>query len=307
MTRRQLQLLLGGILFALLNLTFTSCSSNDQDIRGVGMRLIGAAEQKDASLSGGKSESLVESPGSTAVIPESISPTTKESKGTTTTTSTIVELPTLPGPTVTTTTLVSDTPDKPFYVATAINEVLEVFKKQGDSDPTWLLSNPGPFEGNRVVLIKNFDDDWIEISMPIKNHGTLGWVKMKSVSVDEYKAKVIVDVYNETIEGWRNGELLFRERFMGGSEENPIPLGDFYINEIRNPSDENDLPKLAGTTAFSTTLESTSDGAPAIAILSREISEESGEVKTDGCIKVSEAALEHILALPLGTPVQIVG
>ena len=199
-----------------------------------------------------------------------------------------------------------DTPDKPFYIATAINDVVEVYKKQSDSEATWLLSQPWPIQWGACLINKDFDSDWLEVSVPIKEHGTFGWVKAESVSVEEHKAKVLIDLYNETIEAWLDGGLLFRERFIGGSEEHPIPLRDFYINEMRYELDQEEFQKLVGTTAFSTTLETTALGSPAVSIVSHQVTEGSGELQTKGCIRVTEEALENIFSLPLGTPVQII-
>ena len=98
-----------------------------------------------------------------------------------------------------------------------------------------------------------------------------------------------------------------KESFDSGSEEHPTPLGDFYINEINVESNEISGRKLVGITAFSTTIDPTSEGDPAIAFLARESNEGSEEPSTRGCIRVSKKVLDLITGLPLGTPVQIVG
>ena len=285
---------------------FVACSDSSEEIRSVGMRLLGQADESDTSLSGGKSNTNEESISFAQITTQIANMSDHEPKVITTIPLTTKTPTTLSAPTVTTTMPIIDTPDNPFYIATAINDVVEVYNKQSDSEATWLLSNPGPFNGERVLLIRNFDSDWLEVSVPIKNHGTFGWVRAESVSVEEHKAKVLIDLYNETIEAWLDGDLLFRERFIGGSEEHSIPPGDFYINEMRYESDQEEFQKLVGTTAFSTTLETTAVGSPAVSIISHQVTQGSVEVQTKGCIRVTEEALENIFSLPLGTPVQIV-
>lgn len=303
MNRRKLPALLLTIFFMI---GFLACSDRDEEIPGVGMRLLGQADESDTSLSGGASKTNEESTSFAPITTQITAMSGHEPKVITTIPSTTKTPTTLSAPTVTTTMPIIDTPDKPFYIATAINDVVEIYEKQSDSGATWLLSNPGPFSGERVLLIRNFDSDWLEVSVPIKKHGTFGWVKAESVSIEEHKAKVLIDLYNETIEAWLDGGLLFRERFIGGSEEHPIPPGDFYINEMRYESDQEEFQKLVGTTAFSTTLETTALGSPAVSIISHQVTEGSGELQTKGCIRVTEEALENIFSLPLGTPVQIV-
>jgi len=293
--------------FIVISLTATiisSCADTEEvlseDRSKVGMRLIGEASEAETSLSGDSMQ--------TQATVEKLTSTTLSIPVTTTTTA--VEgtpPPKITRPSTTTTTLIVETPDKPFYAARATSEMLEVFKKQTDSEPKWLLSNPGPFEGDRVLLIRKIEEDWVEVLMPIRPHGTLAWVARDSVSITEHKAKVIVDKYSGVLEGWQDGELLFRESFISGSDKHPTPLGDFYINEINLGKDGMSEDTLVGITAFSKSIEPTSEGDPAIAFLVKEPNEGSDELTTRGCIRVSTEVLKLLTRLPLGTPVQIVG
>ena len=291
--------------FFLLPLIFfvsSACASTDEELEVVGMRLLGEASEIETSLSGSPIEN--ESP-----TKELTSTTRSNDSLPAISTTSVVEvlLPKATKPSTTTTTLFIETPDKPFYVATAVSAIVEAYRKRTDSEARWILSNPGPFQGDRVLLVRAIEEEWIQVSMPIRPHGTNAWVKRDSVSIAEHKAKVIVDRYTGVLEGWKDGELLFKEPFTGGSEENPTPLGDFYINEIDVDNKDASSGKLVGITAFSTTIDPTSEGDPAIAFLARESNEGSGELTTRGCIRVSAKVLNLLTALPLGTPVQIVG
>ena len=293
--------------FIVISLTATvlgSCADTEEalseDNSKVGMRLIGEASEAETSLSGDavQTQATVENSTSTTLsIPVTTTTTAVES----------IAPPKMTRPSTTTTTLIVETPDKPFYAARATSEMLEVFKKQTDSEPKWLLSNPGPFEGERVLLIRKIEEDWVQVLMPIRPHGTLAWVPRDSVSITEHKAKVIVDKYSGVLEGWQDGELLFREPFISGSDKHPTPLGDFYINEINLGEDGMSEDTLVGITAFSKSIEPTGEGDPAIAFLVKESNEGSDELTTRGCIRVSTEVLKLLTRLPLGTPVQIVG
>ena len=216
--------------FIVISLTATvlgSCADTEEalseDNSKVGMRLIGEASEAETSLSGDSVQTQ-------ATVENSTSTTLSIPVTTTTTAVESIAPPKMTRPSTTTTTLIVETPDKPFYAARATSEMLEVFKKQTDSEPKWLLSNPGPFKGERVLLIRKIEEDWVQVLMPIRPHGTLAWVERDSVSITEHKAKVIVDKYSGVLEGWQDGELLFRESFISGSDKHPTPLGDFYIN-----------------------------------------------------------------------------
>ena len=293
--------------FIVISLTatiLTSCADTEEALSEehskVGMRLIGEASEAETSLSGDSVQ--------TQATAENLTSTTLSIPITTTTTTVeSIPPPKTTRPSTTTTTLIVETPDKPFYAARATSEMLEVFKKQTDSEPKWLLSNPGPFEGERVLLIRKIEEDWVQVLMPISPHGTLAWVPRDSVSITEHKAKVIVDKYLGVLEGWHDGELLFRDSFISGSDKHPTPLGDFYINEINLGEDGMSEDTLVGITAFSKSIEPTGEGDPAIAFLLKESNEGSDESTTRGCIRVSTEVLELLTRLPLGTPVQIVG
>ena len=293
--------------FIVISLTATvlgSCADTEEalseDNSKVGMRLIGEALEAETSLSGDSVQTQ-------ATVENSTSTTLSIPVTTTTTAIESIAPPKITRPSTTTTTLIVETPDKPFYAARATSEMLEVFKKQTDSEPKWLLSNPGPFEGERVLLIRKIEEDWVQVLMPIRPHGTLAWVPRDSVSITEHKAKVIVDKYLGVLEGWHDGELLFRDSFISGSDKHPTPLGDFYINEINLGEDGMSEDTLVGITAFSKSIEPTAEGDPAIAFLLKESNEGSDELTTRGCIRVSTEVLKLLTRLPLGTPVQIVG
>ena len=293
--------------FIVISLTatiLTSCADTEEalseDHSKVGMRLIGEASEAETSLSGDSVQ--------TQATAENLTSTTLSIPVTTTTTAIeSIAPPKTTRPSTTTTTLIVETPDKPFYAARATSEMLEVFKKQTDSEPKWLLSNPGPFEGDRVLLIRKIEEDWVQVLMPISPHGTLAWVPRDSVSITEHKAKVIVDKYSGVLEGWQDGELLFREPVISGSVNHRPPLGDVYINEINLGEDGMSEDTLVGITAFSKSIEPTAEGDPAIAFLVKESNEGSDELTTRGCIRVSTEVLKLLTRLPLGTPVQIVG
>ena len=293
--------------FIVISLTATvlgSCADTEEalseDNSKVGMRLIGEASEAETSLSRDSVQTQ-------ATVENSTSTTLSITFTTTTTAIESIAPPKTTRPSTTTTTLIVETPDKPFYAARATSEMLEVFKKQTDSEPKWLLSNPGPFEGDRVLLIRKIEEDWVQVLMPIRPHGTLAWVPRDSVSITEHKAKVIVDKYLGVLEGWHDGELLFRDSFISGSDKHPTPLGDFYINEINLGEDGMSEDTLVGITAFSKSIEPTGEGDPAIAFLVKESNEGSDELTTRGCIRVSTEVLKLLTLLPLGTSVQIVG
>jgi hypothetical protein len=200
-------------------------------------------------------------------------------------------------------------PDTPFTVAMAEVALLEVFKTPGSDQATWVLPNPGPGEGRRALLVLGVENDWLRVSVPVRPNGTVGWVHEDHVSTTTYQARIIVDLYQRSVEAWESGVLVSEGTLVSGSDKTPTPAGSFFVTEVQeyfNP-DSGDTTWLIGTSAYSESLDPTTDGDPAVAILGIDDPRDLGEAISQGCIRVPFRVLERLSQLPLGTPVQILG
>ena len=92
-------------------------------------------------------------------------PTTTGSAARASTTTTVPVVDTTPATSgaVPTNTAVPSTSTPPpahhFTIARAVGEWLDTYRSPVDAEVWWSLSNPGPYEGDRVVLVLDSQDD----------------------------------------------------------------------------------------------------------------------------------------------------
>ena len=200
-------------------------------------------------------------------------------------------------------------PDHSFTVARATGEWLDTYRSPVDTEVWWSLSNPGPYDGDRVVLVLDEQDDWLLVDLPVRPNGTMGWVRGGDVSTATYRARIIVDLYRGRLEAWENGALVAQGAIASGAEETPTPPGGFFVTEIQEHTDPatGDTTWLIGTSAYSEAIDPTAEGDPAVAILAVGDAAHLSQAISLGCVRIHPDVLERLALLPLGTPVQILG
>ena len=243
---------------------------------------------------------------------------------TTTTTTTTTLLPatttatptTTPTDTTTTTALPSTTdpptttvptPDSPFTVATAVGEWLDAYRAPGSEDVWWSFSNPGPYEGDRVLLVLGEQDGWLHVDLPVRPNGTTGWVRQEDVSLTTHTARILVDLSDRRLWAWQDGILIVEGWIALGRQETPTPVGEYYVNEIQAQADSDTLygSWIIGTSGFSEVLGEVYGGDPALAIHGTNDPSVLGGAVSLGCIRVHNDVVSRLALLPLGTPVEV--
>ena len=256
---------------------------------------------------------FVDAPGTTTTL---LPTTTTATPAATTSTSTTPTTTTAPTDTTTTTAppsatdlpaTTNPTPDSPFTVATAVGEWLDAYRAPGSQDVWWSFSNPGPYEGDRVLLVLGEQDGWLHVDLPVRPNGTTGWVRQEDVSLTTHTARILVDLSDRRLWAWQNGALVTEGWIALGKEETPTPVGEYYVNEIQAQADPDTLygSWIIGTSGFSEVLGEVYGGDPALAIHgTNDPSVLGGEVSL-GCIRVHNDVVSRLALLPLGTPVEV--
>ena len=204
-------------------------------------------------------------------------------------------------------TTTAPAPDVPFTVATAVGEWMDAYRAPGSEDVWWSFSNPGPYEGDRVLLVLDEQDDWLHVDLPVRPNGTTGWVRREDVSLATHTARIVVDLSDRRLWAWQNGALVAEGWIALGKQETPTPAGEYYVNEIQAQADPETLygSWIIGTSGFSEVLGEVFGGDPALAIHgTNDLSVLGGEVSL-GCIRVHNDVVSRLALLPLGTPVEV--
>ena len=198
-------------------------------------------------------------------------------------------------------------PDHSFTVARATGEWLDTYRSPVGTEVWWSLSNPGPYDGDRVVLVLDEQDDWLLVDLPVRPNGTMGWVRRSDVTLTTHSAMILVDLSEMRLWAWEDGALVAEGAIALGTDETPTPPGDYFVNEIQEQDDPDTLfgSWIIGTSGFSEVLGLVDGGDPAVAIHGTNDPSVLGTEVSLGCVRVHDDVVGRLARLPLGTPVEV--
>ena len=200
------------------------------------------------------------------------------------------------------------TPDRPFTVARPIGSNLFTHRAPDDPVVWWRLPHPGPYAGDRVVLVLDDQGEWLHVDLPVRPNGTTGWIRRADVTLSMHRALIRVDLSERRLWAWEDGALVAEGAVALGTGETPTPTGSFYVNEVQAQAYPDTIfgSWIVGTSGFSDVLEEVDGGDPAMAIHGTNDPTVLGLEVSLGCVRVHDDVVTRLAKLPLGTPVEIV-
>jgi lipoprotein-anchoring transpeptidase ErfK/SrfK len=202
-------------------------------------------------------------------------------------------------------------------VAEAIGPKLNVFDSQTAAAPSKVLDNPQPSGAPLVLLVKQFDNDWINVYLPVRPNGSTGWVHRADVKLTQHDWRILVQTGAHMItvychESCPNGavpnDVYMQEPIAVGKQDTPTPGGVYYIKELLKPPDPNTVygPYAYGLSGFSNVLQTFNGGEGVIGIHGNNDASVLGHDVSHGCIRMSNPGITRLVSvLPLGVPVTI--
>jgi lipoprotein-anchoring transpeptidase ErfK/SrfK len=148
---------------------------------------------------------------------------------------------------------------------------------------------------------------WLNVQLPIRPNGTMGWVRTRDVSLFRISTRIVVDVSARRLVLLRRGHAVLRTPAAVGAPGTPTPLGRYYANQRLIPSNPGGPfgPAAIGVSAFSDVLTGWAQGGP-IGIHGTNEPWSIGRAVSNGCIRVPNAVMRRLFAaVPTGTPVII--
>lgn len=221
------------------------------------------------------------------------------------------------GPSTTTTTTTSTTlrTVHHFTAGEALVPDLAAFASANPApDAAPLATAPNPtHEGFPLVVSVigvSADGSWMQVRVPQRPNGTVGWVRASDLRLWVVPNRIEVDLsdYRLTVFDGDSTTALFTTDVAVGVDRTPTPTGDFFI-DIVNPLGGH---KVYGwgqlsVSAFSDVLESFGGGIGQIAIHGWNNDSVMGTAASNGCVRMRNDDIALVAELaPLGTPVHIV-
>lgn len=161
-----------------------------------------------------------------------------------------------------------------------------------------------------VFLVKDEQDDRLEVYLPVRPNGSTGWVDAADVRVDVVTQRIEVELTAKRIRVYDGDELLVDEPVGVGRTDRPTPGGVYYIKELLQPPNP-DGPYgtyAYGLSGFSNVLERFNGGDAVIGIHGTNDPSSIGQDVSSGCIRLNNEVIDRLveeIGLPLGTPVEI--
>jgi hypothetical protein len=208
-----------------------------------------------------------------------------------------------------TSTSTTQVPEPKGHLIASARVPVEVFASPSTSQAGRLLQ-PG-LSGELVFLVRRLIvDSWLEVDLPIRPNGSVGFVRRADVELA--RTRFSVDVYrgDHRLVVRYDDAIVFEAPIAVGKTDTPTPGGRFYITQlIRTPRPTGDYgPFVFALSGFSPTLESFAGGDGVIGIHGTDEPWLVGTDVSHGCIRLRNEDLVRLVeevGLPLGTPVTI--
>jgi len=202
-------------------------------------------------------------------------------------------------------------------VAEAIVPKVGIYDSETAATPTKSLDNPQPSGAPLVFLVKQLDNDWLNVYLPVRPNGSTGWIHRSDVRLTQHDWRILVQTGSHMItvychescpDGPLANDIFLQEPIAVGKQDTPTPGGVYYIKELLKPPDPNTVygPYAYGLSGFSNVLQTFNGGQGVIGIHGNNDASVLGHDVSHGCIRMSNPGITKLVSvLPLGVPVTI--
>lgn len=162
-----------------------------------------------------------------------------------------------------------------------------------------------------VFLVKDLTEgDRIEVYLPVRPNGSVGWVDTADVVVSRVTHRIEVRLSDHRLRVFDGDKVVADEAVGVGRTDRPTPGGVYYLKELLQPPNPNGVygSYAYGLSGFSNVLQEFNGGTGVIGIHGTNDPGAIGGDVSSGCIRLENAAIERLvneIGLPLGTPVEI--
>jgi len=200
-------------------------------------------------------------------------------------------------------------------VATVLGSSVDVYTAPGAPQAETALPNPWLLNGDpslpipQVFLVVGRPDaQWVEVLLPERPNGSLGWVHGQAVALqdDPYSLDVAIGAHLLTVHD--GGRVIYSGPVATGAPDTPTPTGEFYIRVLLRSTDPTSVygPFAYGLSAHSDALTTFDGGDAEIGVHGNNDASVLGQSITHGCVRMDNDEITALSSvLPLGTPVYL--
>jgi lipoprotein-anchoring transpeptidase ErfK/SrfK len=205
---------------------------------------------------------------------------------------------------------VTSTTVDPFRSIVAQSKIPKVgiFDSPSAPQPAQTLASPQPSGAPLVFLVKQTQQDWLNVYLPVRPNGSTGWIHRADVTLTQHDFRIVVELGAHRITVTQGPAVILQEPIAVGKQDTPTPGGIYYVKELIKPPDPTTVygPYAYGLSGFSNVLQTFNGGSGVIGIHGNNDASVLGKDVSHGCIRMSNPGIEKLVKiLPLGTPVEI--
>ncbi len=202
-------------------------------------------------------------------------------------------------------------PDTGVLVASSplTSGLVDVWSEPDDTvAPAWQLGVPTEFGGYRHFQVLAETEDWVQIKVPVRPNGSVGWIPKDDVTFSVSTMRVLVDVSDRRVTVFDGDTVVFETTGAVGRDAYPTPIGEWYLRDVL-PWDEQSVygPYVLALSAFSEQIDEINGGQAVIALHGTSRPDQLGSAVSLGCVRLSNDDITTVATLvPVGSPVSIV-
>jgi lipoprotein-anchoring transpeptidase ErfK/SrfK len=212
----------------------------------------------------------------------------------------------LPAPTTTT----APKPVEYRQLAWASGPRVDIFQAPGAATPVGTLKNPTAEKQPLAFLAIGEQPDWLQVRLPVRPNGAVGWVRASDVRMGAVQAyRILVEVGAQRLTLFKGDEIVMQEPVGVGKDRTPTPLGNYFVDAMVKLDNPNTVwgPYQMSVSGFSNVLERFMGGVGQIAIHGTNAPQLIPGTISNGCVRMKNASISKLASLTgIGTPVDIV-
>jgi lipoprotein-anchoring transpeptidase ErfK/SrfK len=170
------------------------------------------------------------------------------------------------------------------------------------------LANPTEDGAPLVFLVRDQRTDWIEVLLPVRPNGSIGWIRSGEVRTSKHEYRIQVELTAHKITVFYKDGVFLEEPIGVGRGPTPTPIGVYYTKELLQPPNPNTAygAYVYGISGYSNVLTDFAGGDGVVGIHGTNDPSTLGKDVSHGCIRMSNAGITRLTrSLPLGVPVVI--
>ena len=192
-------------------------------------------------------------------------------------------------------------------VARVLPDAIGVSVNPGEA-PRIGLANRSPLGAPRVLLVVQDAGEWLQVLLPIRPNGSMGWVRRAEVDVTDVHYRIEVDRGANRMQVLHDNNVITEQPVSVGKATTPTPVGQFFTVELLQPPNSHSAygPYAITLSAYSNVYQTFGSGDGAVGLHGTNEPSSIGRAASHGCVRLANDVITWLAGfLPLGTPVFI--